>query len=58
MVSIVGALVPLHSGTCAVKALGVDGAMRVSDTCVFAIFIAPVDRESRGQVFVVIRTMK
>ena len=32
------------------KALGVDSAMRVSATCEFAIFFAPVDRESQDQV--------
>ena len=36
-------------GRVLVQALGVDSAMRVSETYFFAIFIAPVDRESQDK---------
>ena len=35
-------------GRVLVKALGIDRAMRVSERCMFAIFIAPVDREPQN----------
>ena len=41
-----------------VKVLGVDSATRASETCVFAIFIAPVDSESQDKFFGVIKTTK
>ena len=36
-------------GCVLLKALGVDIPMRVSDTCMFAIFVAPVNRESQDK---------
>ena len=45
-------------GCVLVKASGVRSAMRVSDTCMFAILITPANRESQDKFFVVIKTMR
>ena len=45
-------------GRVLVKVLGVDSGTRASETCMFAIFIAPVDRESQHKFLWVIKTIK
>ena len=49
VVSIAGAPLVLHRGTLSREGVGSDRPMRVSETCMVAIFITSVDRESKDK---------